>query len=67
VVFPTTAIVFLQFFSEMCCEAKRWKPSAEPIADPALYQRFPKRGKKAKQQPAEQYPAQGYGAQLPFP
>jgi hypothetical protein len=26
----------------MCCEAKRWKPSAEPIADLALYQRFPK-------------------------
>ena len=29
-------------FSEAYCEAKRWKPSAEPIADPALYQRFPK-------------------------
>ena len=29
--------------SEACCEAKRWKPSAEPIApDPALHQRFPK-------------------------
>ena len=26
----------------MCCEAKRWKPFAEPIADPALYQRFPR-------------------------
>ena len=26
----------------MCCEAKRWKLFAEPIADPALYQRFPK-------------------------
>ena len=25
----------------MYCEAKRWKPFAEPIADPALYQRFP--------------------------
>ena len=29
--------------SEACCEAKRWKPSAEPIEpDPALHQRFPK-------------------------
>ena len=26
----------------MCCEAKRWKLFAELIADPALYQRFPK-------------------------
>ena len=29
--------------SEACCEAKRWKPSAEPVEpDPALHQRFPK-------------------------
>ena len=38
---PNNRDVFL-FFSEMCCEAKRWKPFAEPIADPALYQRFPR-------------------------
>ena len=30
------------FFSEMCWEAKRWKPFAELIADPGLDQRFPK-------------------------
>ena len=26
----------------MCCEAKRWKLFGELIADPALYQKFPK-------------------------
>ena len=37
-----TAMFFYNFFSEVYCEAKRWKPSDEPIADPALYQRFSK-------------------------
>jgi hypothetical protein len=24
----------------MCCEAKRWKPFAEPITDPTLYKKI---------------------------
>ena len=39
---PNSRDVVFFIFSEMYCEAKRWKPSAELIADPALYQRFPK-------------------------
>ena len=31
---------FIYFFFEAYCEAKHWKPFAEPISDPALYQRF---------------------------
>ena len=33
-------VFFLNSFSEKFYEIDRWKPSAEPIADPALYQKF---------------------------